>query len=401
MPCIHLWKFTRIAFGYIKSPIGTADDISNPGSRAGNRTEERGITGAAACSAARLQRLSMDVKTQKPATADAVVSRCVEVGSRELRVHDVMSKEVVTISSSTSVFDTAKRMAEAGISCVVVVDGDRVVGILSERDLLRTVAGPMADLRRVAVVQVMSSPVQSVSPALSILTASRILEARKIRRLPVMDGKQLVGIVTQTDITRGLITLIPLRCISDIMTREVATVAIEATVADAASIMATKRISCVVVMRQDEPVGIMTEKDMIRRVVTAQRNPSQTRVSEVMSSPITIVPPDYSVLGVCKKMDALHLHRLVVMEAGKVCGIVTQTDIMRAIRAELERIEKERWGWMTELATQVRSTIENLQKLEDVLTKLTGAHKTEHKPADAHSSADGQVTTHKPAPCKV
>jgi len=343
----------------------------------------------------------MDVKTQKPATADAVVSRCVEVGSRELRVHDVMSKEVVTISSSTSVFDTAKRMAEAGISCVVVVDGDRVVGILSERDLLRTVAGPMADLRRVAVVQVMSSPVQSVSPALSILTASRILEARKIRRLPVMDGKQLVGIVTQTDITRGLITLIPLRCISDIMTREVATVAIDATVADAASIMATKRISCVVVMRQDEPVGIMTEKDMIRRVVTAQRTPSQTRVSEVMSSPITIVPPDYSVLGVCKKMDALHLHRLVVMEAGKVCGIVTQTDIMRAIRAELERIEKERWGWMTELATQVRSTIENLQKLEDVLTKLTGAHKTEHKPADAHSSADGQVTTHKPAPCKV
>ncbi len=342
----------------------------------------------------------MDVKTQKPVTADNIINPHVEFSNRELRIHDVMSKEVVTILSTTSVFDAAKRMAEAGISCVVVVDGDRVVGILSERDLLRAVAGPLVDLRRVAVVQVMSSPVQSVSPSLSILTASRILEARKIRRLPVMDGRQLVGIVTQTDITRGLITLIPLRCISDIMTREVATVATDATVTDAASIMATKRISCVVIMRQEEPVGILTEKDMIRRVVTAQRNPMQTRVSEVMSSPITIVPPDYSVLGVCKKMDALHLHRLVVMEASKVCGIVTQTDIMRAIRAELERIENERWGWMTELATQVRSTIDNLQRLENVLQRLNGVAKTEPKPTGQKPSPEhGPVQTPKPAAC--
>jgi CBS domain-containing protein len=342
----------------------------------------------------------MELRTQKPVTVDKTASRGTGAASRELKIRDVMSKEVVTIAPSATVFDTAKRMAEAGISCVVVVDGEKVVGILSERDLLRTVAGPLVDLRRITVAQTMSSPVQSVSPMLPILTASRILEARQIRRLPVLEGRQLVGIVTQTDITRGLVTLIPLKCISDIMTREVATVAIEASVADAASIMAAKRISCVVVMRQNEPAGILTEKDMIRRVVTAQRNPTQTRVTEVMSSPITIVPPDYSVLGVCKKMDALHLHRLVVMDAGKVCGIVTQTDIMRAIRAELERIESERWGWMTELATQIRFTIENLQKLEDVLLRLNGVPRADRKSADTTPQPEEvQVQIPKSIPC--
>ena len=143
--------------------------------------------------------------------------------------------------------------------------------------------------------------------------------------------------------------------------------------------MASKRISCVVVTRQDEPAGILTEKDLIRRVVTVQRNPAETRVTDVMSSPITTVPPDYSVLGVSRKMDALHLHRLVVMDAGKLCGILTQTDIMRAIRVGLERVENERWGWMTELAMQVRSTIDNLQKLEDLLQTLraTGKNRNE------------------------
>jgi len=314
----------------------------------------------------------MESRTQRQGTMDRAAGRGTTTSNRDLRIRDVMSKEVVTTMPGDNVFDTAKRMSEAGISCLVVMDGERVIGILSERDVLRAIAGPPVDLHRITVAQAMSSPVQSASPALSILTAGRIMEARQIRRLPVLEGKQLVGIVTQTDITRGLVTLIPLRSISDIMTREVATIAADGLVAEAARIMGSRRISCVVVVRQDEPAGILTEKDVIRRVVTVQKDPAETRVADVMSSPVTTIPPSYSVLGVCRKMDARHLHRLVIMDEGKLCGIVTQTDIMRAIRAELERVENERWGWMTELAMQVQSTIDDLQKLGDLLQKLNG-----------------------------
>jgi len=318
--------------------------------------------------------------------------RGAKTSSRDMKICDVMSKEVVTALPGDTLFAAVKQMTETGISCLVVMDGGRVLGILTERDVLRAVAGPQADFRRITVAQTMSSPVQSAPASLSIVTAGRIMEARQIRRLPVLEGKQLVGIVTQTDITRGLITLIPLRSISDIMTRQVATVAADASVAEAARIMASKRISCVVVMRGDEPAGILTEKDVIRRVVTAERNPAETRVADVMSSPITTVPPSYSVLGVSRKMDALHLHRLVVMDTGTLCGIVTQTDVVRAIRTGLEEVENERWGWMTELTTLVQYTIGDLQKLEELLQKLSGSSAASGKSADmGRPSAGDQV----------
>jgi CBS domain-containing protein len=318
-----------------------------------------------------------------------MAGRGTQAGNRDLKILDVMSKDVITGLPGDTLFAAVQQMSETEVSCLVVIDGVRVLGILTERDVLKAVAGSQADFHRITVAQTMSSPVQSVSPILSILTAGRIMEARQIRRLPVLEGKQLVGIVTQTDITRGLITLIPLRSISDIMTRQVATVAADASVAEAARIMASKRISCVVVMRGDEPAGILTEKDVIRRVVTAQKNPAETGAADVMSSPITTVPPSYSVLGVSRKMDAMHLHRLVVLDAGKLCGIVTQTDIMRAIRAELERVENERWGWMTELTMLIQSTIGDLQKLEELLRKLGGSSAASGKSADMGRPSTG------------
>jgi CBS domain-containing protein len=311
-----------------------------------------------------------------------MAGRRTQTSNRDMKIRDVMSEDVVTALPGDTVFAAVQRMSESRVSCLVVIGNERVVGILSERDVLRAIGGPLANLQRITVAQTMSSPVESVSPALSVLTAGRIMEAHRIRRLPVLEGRQLVGIVTQTDITRGLVTLIPLQSISDIMIRDVATVAANTSAAEAARIMSVKRISCLVVMRQDDPAGILTEKDLIRRVVTAKKNPTETRVADVMSFPITSVPPEYSVLGVNRKMDALHLHRMVVMDAGKLRGIVTQTDIMRAVRAELERVESERWGWMTDLATQVRDTIDNLQKLEEILGKLSGSSAISRKSAD-------------------
>lgn len=322
-----------------------------------------------------------------------MATRGARASNQDMKIRDVMSEDVVTTVPGDTVSAAMQRMSERGVSCLVVINGERVVGVLSQRDVLRTLGGSPADHRRITVAQTMSSPVQSVSPALAILTAGRIMEARQIRRLPVLEGNRLVGIVTQTDITRGLITLIPLRSISDIMTRDVATLAENVPVAEAARLMSSKRISCIVVMRQDEPAGVLTEKDMIHRIVTPGKDPTQTRIADVMSSPVTTIPPDYSVLGVSRKMDALHLHHLVVMEEGKLCGIVTQTDVMRAIRRELERAESERWGWMMELATHVQSTMDDFQKLEHLVQKLNGLYDAPHAPHKGQIPTGDQVET--------
>lgn len=331
----------------------------------------------------------MESGTQGRSVTVGTAGRAIQTDSQDMKIRDVMSKDVITALPGDSVFDAAQRMAEARVSCLVVVDGGRVLGILTERDVLKAVAGPQADFRRITVAQTMSSPVQSVTASLSVLAAGRIMQARQIRRLPVIEGKQLLGVVTQTDITRGLIMLTPLRSIGDVMTREVISIEVDASVAEAARVMASKRISCIVTTRQDGPAGILTEKDLIRRIVMVQKDPSQTRVSDVMSCPIITVSSSDSIMSAGRKMDAMHLHRLVVMDEGELCGIVTQTDIMRAIRTELGRVENERWGWMTELATQVQCTLGDLEKLQELLRKLNGTSGASRNSVDMEHIAAG------------
>ena len=258
---------------------------------------------------------------------------------RKLMVGDIMSESVVTASVDERIVSAAKRMSEHHVSCVVVVENGKLAGILTQKDILRAVASQDGDYERAKTSEKMTRKVGVVLPTLSVMAAGRIMEANGIKRLPVLEGKRLVGIVTQTDITRGLTFLSPLRSVADIMSTEVATVGVDATVVEAARIMSDNNISCIVVMNQEDVAGILTEKDLLDRVVIPRNHPAKTKVSEVMSRPVTWIPPSYSVLGAAQKMDQLHLHRLIVMDRKHLCGIVTQTDVMRAIRRELERTD--------------------------------------------------------------
>jgi CBS domain-containing protein len=176
-----------------------------------------------------------------------------------------------------------------------------------------------------------------VPPDMSVLEAGRILKSNRIKHLPVVDAKDLVGIVTQTDITQGLIDLTPLQQVSDIMSSDVAITDPNATVADAARIMSANGISCVVVMTGSEPVGILTQKDILRKVMAFAKDPGFTQVADIMSTPILPIPSHHSVFTASKTMHTMHVHRLVVMDGDKVCGIISQTDVLNALHETLAR----------------------------------------------------------------
>jgi PAS domain S-box-containing protein len=91
-------------------------------------------------------------------------------------------------------------MASRNISSVVVVEDNRVIGIFTERDMLKRIIALEKDPHSIEIEQVMSSPVVSVSAECSVLSASKVMEKRKIRRLVVMDQNRLCGILSQTDI---------------------------------------------------------------------------------------------------------------------------------------------------------------------------------------------------------
>jgi CBS domain-containing protein len=180
--------------------------------------------------------------------------------SREmLRVADIMSRDVITATLDDTILSVARKMSELRVSCVIVMDRGRVVGILTEKDLLDSVAGRDTEFHRLKVAERMSSPVDTIPAHLSVFEADRMMDVKCIRRLPVVEEGQLVGIVTQTDITRGLISLNSLRYVSDVMTRYVASVRSDATVVEAARLMSTSNISCLIAMDGQDVTGIITE----------------------------------------------------------------------------------------------------------------------------------------------
>lgn len=287
-----------------------------------------------------------------------------------LRVGEIMSPDVVTAAPEDTIYSVAEKMAQEGVSCVVVTNKGRVVGILTEKDMLSTMAGQRAGICRLCVSGQMSSPVDTVAPETSLLEADRFMETHCIRRLPVVEDGRLVGIITQTDITRVLISLSSLGCVAEIMTKPVATVSVDAMALEAARVIACSNISCLLVMHDQTAAGVLTERDLLKRVIAVQKDLTETRVVDIMSVPVVTIPANCSILEASKKMEAMHFHRLFVADGKKVCGVVTQTDIMGAVRRSTEAVESQQHVVQEELTTLVQRAIRDLQRVRDFLDNI-------------------------------
>ncbi len=103
----------------------------------------------------------------------------------------------------------------------------------------------------------------------------------------------------------------------------------KATVFEAATLMKEKEVGSLLVANSGKTVGVVTERDLVVRVLAERKNPEQTPVDSVMSSPIMTVEPDVNIVDAVRKMSRLNIRRLVVMEKGKTVGVVTERDILK------------------------------------------------------------------------
>ncbi len=119
--------------------------------------------------------------------------------------------------------------------------------------------------------------------------------------------------------------------VADIMSSPVITVEGEVNVRDAALLMTDKRIGSIVVTERGQPVGIVTERDMIERVVSLCRDPCETKMKEIMSSPLITTRSDVPILDAMRQMRKQGISRLVVVDDEKLVGIVSERDIVRGV----------------------------------------------------------------------
>ena len=263
-----------------------------------------------------------------------------------LELQDVMIRNVLTVAPDATIVEAAERMTQKNVSCILVTDpAGQLLGIVSERDILKKVVAQQHS-NNPMVAEVMTSPVISASPSLSIFEASRMMESRNIKRLPIVQEGKLLGIVTLTNLTQALASYGMWRSVEEIMMRDIACIHRKASVAEAAAIMASRNISCMIIQEESETVGIITERDFFKKVVAHGEDPSQTSVEDIMTFGVVHVPPSCSIYNATRIIDEHKIRHLAVMDGKKLLGIVTQTDIFRAVRRKLEDEEGRNRKWL-------------------------------------------------------
>ena len=193
-----------------------------------------------------------------------------------LHISSVMVKDVITVPQTMQLGEVAKLMLEKGIGSVPVMDGDKMVGIVSKADFVTLAVGIAFD--KITVKELMTKDLKSVSPTERLIHARRVMIESHVGRLPVIEDETLVGMITSKDLMRAFIDF-----------------------------------------RKNVPEK--KQKSQIKEV----------SVEDIMSSNPIFTSKDETISEVSKIMMETGYNGLPVVEDGEVVGIITQTDILRLI----------------------------------------------------------------------
>jgi CBS domain-containing protein len=125
-----------------------------------------------------------------------------EEGGQVTQISDLMTENPSTCEPSTPVMEAARVMAREDVGPIPVADGGSLVGVVTDRDLVVRVLAEGRDPETTTVGEVATTDVEVVPPDAALDEALRIMARKQIRRLPVVDGDRLVGIVSQADVAR-------------------------------------------------------------------------------------------------------------------------------------------------------------------------------------------------------
>ena len=114
--------------------------------------------------------------------------------------------EIYSAAPDDSIFDAIKMMADKGVGSVIVMDGDKLVGIMTERDYARKVILEGKSSRNSSVREVMTTQVLCVSPERTVDECMALMTDKRARHLPVLDHKRVVGVISIGDLVKAVIS---------------------------------------------------------------------------------------------------------------------------------------------------------------------------------------------------
>ena len=123
--------------------------------------------------------------------------------------------------------------------------------------------------------------------------------------------------------------------IRDIMEKNVVTIEDGKTALDAARLISEKDVSFLVIMKNNIPIGVLSESDFVKRLAADDKKASEVIVSEIMSSNFRWVEPETEIEDAIQKMLNNNVRRLVILDNNKLAGVITQTDLTGFLRDKL------------------------------------------------------------------
>jgi diguanylate cyclase (GGDEF)-like protein/PAS domain S-box-containing protein len=183
------------------------------------------------------------------------------------------------------------------------------------------------------MADVMSTPPFTSSADIDFREAYRLLQGRGFRHLVVVNGNgQLEGIVTEGDFLHHLDAgdLSEFKSAEKVMSRNIITVDVGDTVANAIGLMSRNRYSCVVVTREQIPYGILTERDVVK--LAPKLAAGDITIGDVVRTPLITMPPNTALPDAIKHMDQHKIRHLVIVEDDKLLGLVTRHDMVKTLQ---------------------------------------------------------------------
>ena len=261
-----------------------------------------------------------------------------------LNLNQIMTSHVTTVSKNTCMTDVMHLMQTNLISSIVVTEEARPIGIFTERDAVLLMQ-KKADLSSLTIEKTMSNNLFCVDEEMNYLEAYHLLSDKRLRHLVVVDKlENLVGIISESDFLKNISAefLVQFKEVGMLMTSNVSTLSPTNTVTDAIQFMADHKISSIIIEENGIPVGVYTERDVIR-IEDNYDESFATPLQEVMSSPVSTILVNASVSDAIQQMDEKHIRHLVVVNHNKkLVGLLTRHNVVESLRGSQIEFLQER-----------------------------------------------------------
>ncbi|MFB2833274.1 PAS domain S-box protein [Floridanema evergladense] len=281
-----------------------------------------------------------------------------EVGA----VYQAINRHPLVVTPNTVIPIVIQQMEQVHSSSVLVVEEGLLVGIFTERDLVKLIAERIY-LDKLTIAEAMTRQLITIFLAelQDAVSVFKLMQEQKIRHLPILDKSGLLfGLITMKSLREALqpSDLLRLRRVKEVLMRQVIYAPPNCSLFQIVRLMAQEKISCVVIAETEKagivlPLGIITERDIVR-FHTLELDFYQTQAAMVMSTPLLPISPEDSLLQAYQLMNRHRVRRLVVCdEKGNLMGILTQRSILQAmnpaeaysviqiLRQEVDRLQNE------------------------------------------------------------